>query len=228
MTQQQPKAHNYCHQSQGGANQHLRQAIEPLLQGGALAASGVDQGGYLPQLRGHAGRSHHRHPAAPNHLGALEQAVLALQHRRGRLQHQIGPLKHSLRLTGEGGFSHAHIGRFQQAPISRHPIAGLEADQVARHKLLTRQPLPLAVAPHLHLGLGQIAQSKQRLLGPALLEIAQQAIQTNNQHDGDRILRKLLLHIGHAGRNCCNRQQHDQHHVAELVPEDLPVAAASS
>ena len=102
LAHQQTQGHHHRHQRQGTAHQHLGQAIEPLLEGRALAAGGVNQLGDLAQFRGHAGGRNHGHTPAPHHLSSLEQTVLALKHRRGVLEHEIGFLKHGLGLAGEG------------------------------------------------------------------------------------------------------------------------------
>ena len=195
------------------------------MQWRAFTASGVDQFSDLAQFGGHAGGAHQRHTAAAHHLGALEQAVLALQHRCGFIQHQLGLLEHRFRFAGERCFAHPQIGGLQQAGIGGHPVAGLQPDQITGHQLFAAHPLPLAIAAHLHHGLRHVAQGQQGLLRLAFLQITQQAIEHHDHQDRDRIFGKFLLMQRHRCRYGRHRQQHDQHHVAELIPEDLPGAA---
>ena len=225
LAQQPAEGHHHGHQGEGGAHQHVGQAIEPLLQRGGFPSRRVDHLGDLAQFGLHARGGDHRLAATAHHLGALEQAVQTLQHRGGGFQHQGGLLGHRLRFSGEGRLPQAQLGHLQQAGIGGHPIARLHPDQVAGHQLLARQPLPDAVTAHGHQGLGHVAQGLQCLLGPAFLQVAQQGVEPHDQHDGDRILGEPLGGESHRGGHGRHRQQHDQHHVAELVPEDAQIAA---
>ena len=226
LTQPPAEQHNNRYQGQGAAHQYLGQAIQTLLQGGGFTPGGVDQFGDLAQLGGHARAGDHGHGPAPHHFGALEQAVLAFEQGASLIQHKRCLLKHSLRFAREGRLPHPQIGHLQQPRIGGHPIASLEAHQVAKDKLLTGQPLPLAIAANLDHRLGHVAQGQQRLLGLALLQIAQQAVQAHDQHNGNGVFGELLFHKGNHRRDGCHGQQHQQHHIAELIPKDLPRASS--
>ena len=84
----------------------------------------------------------------------------------------------------------------------------------------------MAIASHLDQGLGHVPQGQQSLLGLALLQIPQQAVEKDNHQDCYGVFREGLLVEINASRDDCHDQQHDQHHVAELVPEDLQGTAA--
>ena len=66
------------------------------------------------------------------------------------------------------------------------------------------------------------------ILGPGFLQISQQRIEPDDQQDCQGILWEALIQIGHRRRNGSNRQQHQQHDVTDLVPEDSPRTAPSS
>ena len=68
----------------------------------------------------------------------------------------------------------------------------------------------------------------KRILGPGFLQISQQRIEPDDQQDCQGILWEALIQIGHRRRNGSNRQQHQQHDVADLVPEDSPRTAPST
>ena len=141
------------------------------------------------------------------------------------LEHQIGFLEHGLGLAGEGRLAQPQVGLLQQAGISGHPIARLKADQVAGNQVLAADPLPRAVAAHLHQGLGHVAERQQGLLGLALLQVTQQTIQHHDHQDRDGVLGEFFLMNRNGSGDGRHGQQHDQHHVAELVAQDLPGAA---
>ena len=104
----------------------------------------------------------------------------------------------------------------------------LKANQITQHQFLTGQTLPLGIAAHLHHGLGHVSKGKQSLLRFAFLQITEQPIEANYHQDRNCIFGKNAFMDSYHRRHRSHSQQHQKHHIAELIPKDLQRAAPLS
>ena len=150
--------------------------------------SGVSSSGSVLQHAGDAphfglhARGGDDGPAAPvGGGGAAENHVVAVAE-PGLSRDGSDLLRDRQALAGQGGFRGLQGGRLNEPRVRRNGVALLDEDDVARHELRGRDALTRAVPDHGRVRRRHLAQSRDRLLGAGLLNIAHHRVQ---QHDGE-------------------------------------------
>ena len=113
-----------------------------------------------------------------------------------------------------------------EAGVRRHPIAGLDHDDVAGNDLVGRDSLALAVADHGRFGRCKRHQRSNGALGARLLEEAEQGVEHDDEQDDDRLIgqgglaRILQQPLDHGDDG--GDEQDDHQEVLELLDQPRP------
>jgi len=106
---------------------------------------------------------------------------------------------------------------FEEADIGGHHVAGFQQHHVAGHEVGGGHGHGVVFAQH-HGPVGRhLLQGLHRLIGPVLLQKADDGVE---QHDGQDNVGRFFLANQH--RNPGRRQQHQNHDVGQLVEQQLP------
>ena len=101
-------------------------------------------------------KQHDRRGGAADDVAAHEAEVFAVERTGGRLRRRTVGLVDRHRLTGQRRLVHVQDLAVEQAQVSRHDIAGRQADDIARHEVIERHLQRFAVPglpPPMHAGM---------------------------------------------------------------------------
>ena len=178
---------------------------------------GLDERRNLAQLRFHPGGHHVGRGPAVRHKSALVAHVQPVAERQVARGQRIGLLFHVGRFARQRRLIYFQRVGFDKAHVGRNDVAGFEHRHVAGHQVGRRDFHRLAVAQHLSLRGSHFLQGFHGFVGPVLLHEADEGIQ---HHDGQNDVGGLPL--THGPRHCGRHQQHQYHHVGQLVQQQLP------
>jgi hypothetical protein len=178
----QPDREHQREQHRGSDDHVATEPRDPALEGRRRVGGGGGAASDPAQLGRAAGRDHHRAGPAGGHVGAgVDHARAVGQRGVGRERDDV--LGHRQRLAGQRRLGDLQRGVIEHPGVGRHRVAGVEHDHVARHQLPGLDQRLGATADHpraMHL---EAAQRRQRPLGAALLERADDRVQ--DHHDDD-------------------------------------------
>ncbi len=138
------------------------------------------------ELGGGPGADGDARPAAGGDEGARERhRVPVAQRRVGR--HGGGVLVDRDRFPGQRRLVELQAARADQAQVGRHAVARLQQDDVARHDGLGRNGGAAAVAEHRGTWVDHAADRGQGVLGPALLDEADDGVDQDHRQDDRRV-----------------------------------------
>ena len=119
-----------------------------------------------------------------------------------------------LGLTGERGLVDAQVALGDDSRVGRHPVAGLEHEDVAHDDLGGVDHPHLAVAQHARARAREPAQRVERRLGAVLLEHADDDVRDDDEHDDDGVEDLACEQRDHA------RAREQVHHRVRDLGED--------
>ena len=154
--------------------------------------------------------------AAVGHRGALEAQVDAVAQRQLVADQGFGAFLDGDRFARQRRLIDLELRRLQQPQVGRNLVARLQQHDVARHQVGGGHGLRLATPQYLRLRGGQLAQRRNRLVGPPRLREADHRVQ-HHDDDDDEGIDPFAQQPRHHGR----RQQHQDHEVGELVQQQL-------
>jgi hypothetical protein len=166
--------------------------------------------------------------ASLHHLCAHEGHVAPFPQFGVCRKHTIRLLRHRYCFSGQSCVPYLQVHGFCQAPIRWDLHPSLQQHAIPWHQFTGGNLLPQSISLYPHGGGSQFFQGRQRLFGPTFLQVAQPAIQANNQQNRQGIFGKLPFFQGQNCRDRRHRNQHEQHDVAELVDQHLPATTPRS
>ena len=137
--------------------------------------------------------------------------------RRGGGEYRPRILGRRERLAGEHRLLCGKAVRLDEPRIGRHVVARLDLDHVAGHELAGRQIDELPIPDHAGAGRGEPPQGGERLPGPLLLEIPDQAV---DEHDCEH--RRRIGPFAEQAGDGRRDQQDPDHELPELAQESPP------
>ena len=190
-----------------------------------LLLRGFEQACDAADLGRHAGRDDHRPAAAVGGDRAGEQHVAAVAEANIRVD-GLRLLRHRHALPGQGCLVSLQVCAFDDAGVGGDLVPGLDQHEVAGNDIVGRDPLALAVADHGGLGRGKGHQCPHRLLGPRLLDIAEQGVQHDDRENDDRLVGQgglaRVLQQPFEHRDGDGDQQDDHQEALELLEQPPP------
>ena len=168
--------------------------------------------------RAHAGR-HDDAAGAPGGHGRAAEGHVEHVARRGGLHVRQGggDLGDGLRFTGQGRLVDAQRGRLHETQVGGDDVALLEEEDVARHDIPGGHELRLVVPDDARLRAGHALERIHGLLGPVLLDEADDAVEDDDGQDDGRVLGVA----DERGDHRCHQEHHD-HGARELVQQQAP------
>ena len=127
-----------------------------------------------------------------SHGRAHEHEVRHVDRGELLLDDRVRSLAHRVRLAGEGYVDGRHLILTDHAGIGADAVALLEDDDVAGDQVGRRNDGHLTVAHDLGVGRHQLLQGLRRLLGPVLLEEADDAVEQHHTDDRDHDVDLIL------------------------------------
>ena len=224
-TAEQPRCEHHGANSEHDRAKALAGAVKFLLKRRRLLLGGFQQTGDAADLGPHAGRDDHgaataigRDRARKQHVAAVAEADIGVD--RLRL------LRHRHALAGQGSLVDVEIGAFDDPGVRRNLVPGFDQHDVARHDVVSRDALALAVTNHRRFGSGKRHQGANRALRPRLLEISEHGVQHDDRQDDDGLVgqRALawILQQPLDPRNNRRDEQDDDKEILELLDEPPP------
>ena len=139
----------------------------------------------LPDLGVHAGPGHDHLAAPAGDRGVHERDAQPIAERHVVVVDGRDVLQHGCALAGERRLLDLERGGHEQAPVGRHPVAGLDEHDVARHELGGVDLDGDAVAPHPGDVLQHLLQRGEARLGLRLLTQAEHGVEHRqaDQHE---------------------------------------------
>ena len=110
-------------------------------------------------------------------------------------------LLHRHGFAGQGRLVDLQIGRFDQAAVHGHPVAGLKDNEIARHEVCRRHHGHLAAPAHPAAGRHHVLERLHGLLGAQLLYEADHGHQPQHGPDDGRIQNAFDQQFDERGRH---------------------------